>query len=208
MKKLLIIGAGGHGRVVADTAQVIGAWEAVCFLDDKYAGEQGVSLWPIVGASGVWSEYGKDEFAIFVALGDNKKRLLLFQEIRNAGYSQPSLIHPAATVSPRSLIGEGCILSAGVVVNVGASVADAVIINTGATIDHDCQIGKAVHISPGANLAGGVCVGEASWVGIGACVKQNISIGKHVIIGAGAAVVADIIAGQTVVGVPASPIVN
>ncbi|WP_336802185.1 acetyltransferase [Kaistia sp. MMO-174] len=199
--RLLLLGAGGHGRVVADIAEASG-WQDVSFLDDR---------WPQLAQNLAWSVIGKvDEgieslggAAAFVTIGDNRSRLRLLRRLMATGATIPVLVHPSAVVSRHAVLGAGSVVMPNAVVNAGAVIGDGVIVNTGATIDHDCRLADGVHVSPGAHLAGGVSVGEASWVGIGAAVRESIRIGAGVMIGAGAAVVSDIPDLQIATGVPA-----
>lgn len=202
MKRLAILGASGHGKVVADTAEICG-WQSVVFFDDA---------WPTKDRNGVWSVDGNtaallgrlsDFDAVLVAIGDNHIRLEKLVILRAASARLASLVHPAATVSRYATVEDGSVVFAGAVVNAYARIGLGCILNTGCSVDHDCTLLAAVHVSPGAHLAGGVQVGEASWIGIGACVRQSIRIGAGVMVGAGAVVVADVTDGVTVAGVPA-----
>ena len=194
MTSLLIIGAGGHGKVVADTALVSG-YSDIAFLDDA---------WPQKTRNGAWSVLGKPEILqtpTFCAVGNNNAREQLFSDfdLRNS----PVLIHPSAIISPSSKIGEGTLLVAGTIVNADTRIGRGVILNTASSVDHDCEIDCFAHISPGARLAGGVKVGKRSWIGIGAVVCEGIHIGDDVIVGAGSVVIQDIENGAKVCGVPA-----
>ncbi|MGE8359088.1 acetyltransferase [Pseudomonas sp.] len=202
MKRLAIVGASGHGKVVADTAERCG-WQHLSFFDDA---------WPTVTRNGEWLVEGdtaalldnlSDFDGVVVAIGSNEVRLTKLLELQTAGARIITLIHPHACVSRYALLGEGCVVFAGAVVNAYAKVGIGAIINTGSSVDHDCELASVVHISPGARLAGGVRVGEASWIGIGASVRQLVCIGHNTIVGAGAVVVADVPDGVTVAGVPA-----
>ena len=202
MKKLAILGASGHGKVVADTAECCG-WQSVEFFDDAWPGLQKNGVWPVVGDTAALMGRLADFDGVVVAIGNNRIRHAKLLELRAEGARLVTLVHPAATVSRYAVIGEGTVVFAGAVVNAGARIGTAAILNTSCSIDHDCLLGDAVHISPGARLAGGVQVGDLSWVGIGASVRQLISIGQRVVVGAGSAVVSDIPDDLTVAGVPA-----
>lgn len=203
MKRLAIIGASGHGKVVADCAELCG-WDEVVFFDDA---------WPQKLRNGAWLVSGDtqsllerlDEFdGVVVAIGNNSVREAKLNTLSALGAPLPILAHPAAVVSRYAVIGAGSVLFAGAVVNVDCRIGVGAIINTGATVDHDCVLGDAVHISPGAHLAGGGCVGDRSWLGIGSSVRQLVTIGCDVVVGAGAAVVSDVPDACVVTGVPAS----
>lgn len=197
---LVIIGAGGHGRVVADAARLAG-WRQIGFLDDREDVE--TDGHPRLGALADLGSLDAEWRSAIVALGDNQARLSLLATARKFGLETPAIVHPSAIVSSIVDMGDGVFVAAGAVVNVGASLGEAALINTGATVDHDCRIGAAVHLAPGVNLGGDVTVGERSFVGIGASVRNGVRIGRAVVVGAGAAVVDDIEDGVTAVGIPA-----
>ncbi|SEO25655.1 acetyltransferase [Pseudomonas sp. NFACC39-1] len=202
MNRLAILGASGHGKVVADTAESSG-WDSICFFDDAWPSVKQNGTWPVVGNTDhLISEIEKFS-GVVVAIGDNRVRQNKLQEFIRVNAKLVTLIHPAATVSRYAAIGAGSVIFAGVVVNAGARVGQGAILNTGCSIDHDCFLGDSIHISPGARLAGNVKLGDRSWIGIGACIRQQISIGSDVVVGAGAAVINDIAAHRVVVGVPA-----
>jgi sugar O-acyltransferase (sialic acid O-acetyltransferase NeuD family) len=199
---LLIIGAGGHGKVVADTALLLG-WNNIGFLDDRAATLQSPLGLPIVGTLADLAAQRPRYSSAIVAIGNATLRLELTDRCRNAGLEVISLMHPMAYISRFASIGAGCVAFAQSAVNADARIGAGCIVNTGATIDHDCVIGDGVHVCPGAHLAGAVNVGDRSWIGIAATVRQGISIGRDATVGAGAAVVADVADASTVVGVPA-----
>lgn len=206
MSTLLIIGAGGHGKVVAETAVAAQRWQEIVFLDDRYPSlRQCVGL-DVAGVLEHLGSYDKQNIDVLVAIGSNQRRLQLVEELVLSGYSLPTLAHPTAWVSPSAVLGPSAVVFAQAAVNAEAHCGKAVIVNTGATIEHDCQLGNGVHVAPGAHLGGGVRVGDLSWVGIGAAVKHLISIGRNVTVGAGAVVVHDLADEVTAVGVPAKPI--
>lgn len=207
MRSLAILGASGHGKVVADCATECG-WKSITFFDDR---------WPEIRTNGCWDVEGNtqslldslsDYDGVVVAIGHNEVRYEKLSMLSKLNAPLVSLIHPRAVVSRYVSIGVASVIFAGAVVNVDARIGDGVIVNTSASVDHDCVLGDCSHISPGANLAGAANVGDCAWVGIGASVRQGISIGANVIVGAGAAVVNDIEAGFTVVGVPAGPLLS
>lgn len=202
MKRLAILGASGHGKVVADTAECCG-WQAIEFFDDAWPELQVNAAWPVAGNTVSLMDRISDFDGVVVAIGNNQIRFAKILELRVAGACLVTLIHPSATVSRYASIGAGGVLFAGAVVNAYTSIGQGVILNTGCSIDHECVLGDAVHVSPGVRLAGDVKVGDFSWIGIGACVRHQIRIGQRVIVGVGAAVVSDIPNDVTVAGVPA-----
>jgi sugar O-acyltransferase (sialic acid O-acetyltransferase NeuD family) len=205
MKPLLIIGASGHGRVVADTALTTGAWDAVRFVDDNTAITE-VLGFAVVGTGADLEKLARSYSAVAVAIGNPEVRLRFLDRCAAIGFELPKLVHPSAVVSRFASIGAGTVVFAQSAINAGASVGRGCIINTGATVDHDCVLEDGVHVSPGAHVAGEVHVGARSWIGIGASVKQCLHLGSDVIVGAGAAVISNIESKATVVGVPARAI--
>lgn len=199
---LAVLGASGHGKVIADAAEQLG-WQNVTFFDDA---------WPGVGANGPWSVQGDTEAllarlsdfeGVVVGIGNNRIREEKHSELARAGANLVPIVHPAAVVSPHASIGVGTVVFANAVVNPCAVVGAGVIVNTGAVVEHDCVIGDFSHISPNAVLAGGVKLGQKVWVGACASVKQLTSIGQASIVGMGAVVIKDVESGVTAMGNPA-----
>lgn len=204
LRSLAIVGAGGHGRVVADCATAAG-WQQVSFYDDSYPNIHKSGKWSVIGNCSQLMGNMQAHDGVIVAFGDGMARLKRHRALCEAGATLISVIHPRAWVSQTASIGSGVLVGPCAVVNTSAMIGDAVIINTSASVDHDCVIGDGVHIAPGVHMSGNVRVGELSWIGVGAAVKQGISIGAQAMIGAGAVVVSDIPAGVTAVGCPAKP---
>lgn len=200
MRKLLIIGAGGHGKVVADTAREIGSWAVIAFLDDYQEGR--ILEWPVLGRSELVSELNNEFTDLAVAFGDNRKRLELLHYYAELGYNLPAIIHPTAFISKSASIGAGTVAFAQTAVNAGTKMGLGCIINTGATVDHDCLLADAVHLSPGVHLGGEVRIGRNSWLGVGASVINRVTIGENVIIGAGSVIIEQAQDNVTVVGNP------
>jgi sugar O-acyltransferase (sialic acid O-acetyltransferase NeuD family) len=203
MSKLLIIGAGGHGKVVAEAAMSMKQWEAVAFLDDRYRELDGSLPWPVIGNLELDVKNNKEYTDFVVAIGEGNKRLELLDRYISQGFNAPVLIQSGAWVSPSARLAAGSVVLAQAAVNASAQISRGCIINTAATVDHDCRIGCGVHICPGAHLGGEVIVGNLSWIGIGANVIQQIKIGKGVTIGAGSVVLSDVKDNLTVAGTPA-----
>lgn len=202
MKTLAILGASGHGKVVADLALTCG-FEKVEFFDDRSPQLDKLEHWEVVGDTCSLLSSASKYSGVIVAIGHNETRCEKQRQLENAGATMATLIHPTATISQFSEIGEGSVLMAGAVVNAFSKIGKCNIINTSATVDHDCHLGDAVHVSPGANLAGTVSIGDCTWIGIGACVIQSISIGSNVIVGAGSTVIDSLKDKSSVVGSPA-----
>jgi sugar O-acyltransferase (sialic acid O-acetyltransferase NeuD family) len=205
MKRLAILGASGHGKVVADTAECCG-WQAIEFFDDAWPQVSAIGGWPVAGNTGDLLKRIGEFDGVLVAIGNNSVRRRKTDELKASGAKLPVLMHPASIISQYAQIGAGTVVFASAVVNAYAIIGEGAILNTGCSIDHDCFLGAYVHVSPGARLAGAVNVGEGSWIGIGACVRQVLSIGSNVMVGAGAAVINDISDNMTVAGVPAREI--
>lgn len=203
MSNLLVIGAGGHGRVIADAAEAMGQWQHIAFADDNKTTGMMVGRWEVVGTTENLNQLlDKYDFAV-VGVGAGQARLNIQDKLAGAGFRIATIIHPGAIMAKGVQVGEGSVIFAGAVVNIGTIIERACIINTNATVDHDCHLSDAVHVCPGVQLAGEVKVGKFSWVGIGSSVIQQIVIGENVVIGAGAAVINAVESNVTVVGIPA-----
>ncbi|MEC7351695.1 MAG: acetyltransferase [Planctomycetota bacterium] len=205
MSRLLVLGAGGNGRVVADIASIIGDWHHIAFLDDHPGDSRVCDQWEVLGPCAELRQHAPDFDAAVVAFGDNALRERWFDTVLECDLEPATIVAPTASVSPRCLLGPGTIVMPQAVVNVGSITGRCCLVNTASTIDHDCCLGDAVHVSPGANLGGGVRVGDRTWIGIGASVNHEVTIGKDVVVGGGAAVVADLPDACCAVGVPARP---
>lgn len=198
MKELVIIGASGHGKVVADIAKKNG-YNKIFFLDDNSNIDE-CDGYKVVGKTSDFLNYNCD---IFVAIGNSKIRQLIYTQIENANKNIVSLIHPAAVIADTVKIGTGSVVMAGAVINSATSIGKGCIVNTCASIDHDNTIGDFVHVSVGSHLAGTVSIGNSTWIGVGATVSNNTSICENCMIGAGAVVVKNIDEEGTYIGVPA-----
>lgn len=199
--RLLILGASGHGRVVADIASRLNRYEQIAFLDDD-EGKTSALDHPVLGTVATVDRY-LEEFDVFVAVGDNQVRQRLQLGLQARSASLATLVHPSAVLGSQVSLGAGTAVMAGAVINCGSVVGRGCIINTSASLDHDNVLEDFVHISPGAHLAGTVHVGEGTWIGIGACVINNLRLAGGCRIGAGAVVISDIVERGTYVGIPA-----
>lgn len=198
MKQLVIIGASGHGKVVADIAKKNG-YEQIVFLDDNDSLSQ-CGAYVVAGKCSKYADYDCD---MIVAIGNPIIREKFLNELAQKGKSVPVLVHPNASIAENVEIGKGTVIAAGAVVNPGAVIGKGCIINTCASVDHDCSVADYVHISVGAHVAGSVTIGERTWVGAGATVSNNVNICADCMIGAGAVVVKEICEKGTYIGVPA-----
>lgn len=193
--RLIIIGASGHGKVVADIAKLCGYTEIV-FLDNNPEIKECVG-YPMLGADSMTAEI---EGEIFIAVGNSEIRQRLMD--RDDGRVFPTLIHPSAVVAEGTLIEAGSAVMAGTVINPGVRIGKGCIVNTSSSIDHDCVLGDYCHVSVGAHLSGMVVVGNHVWIGTGVTVSNNVNICSDVIIGAGAVVINDIEESGTYIGIP------
>lgn len=200
---VLIVGAGGHGRVVLDILRAAGKHRVVGFLDaDPALAGTKVHDVEVLGAMNVLPKLRGKAKAAIVAVGDNLSRGQLAGKLRESGLELISAIHPSAVVSPTSKVGVNVVIAAGAIVSADAHIRDSAILNTGCIVDHECVVGAAAHICPAAALAGRVNIGEYAFVGLGARVIQCLTIGARATIGAGAVIIRDVPDGATVVGVP------
>lgn len=202
MRTLAILGASGHGKVIADAALCSG-WTNIIFFDDAWPKVTQFGSWPVIGTTKKLLNECEQFEAAIIGIGDNAIRYAKGAVLREAKISVATIIHPRAVISSSARVGQGSVVFAGAVINPDGVIGEHCIVNTNATVEHDCTLGDAVHISPGANLAGQVCVGELTWVGLGANVRQCITLGRGVKIGAGAVVVKDVPDLCTAIGVPA-----
>ena len=177
MGDLLIIGAGGHGRVVAETAELMGTWENIMFLDDRIDVDM-VMGHRIIGKLNEYERFvHKCEYAV-VCIGDNEKRLDLIEKILKAGYKVPVIIHPKASVSRYSDIGEGSVILAGAVINTNVSIGRGCIININSCVDHDSTVYDGVHVCSGAVVRSMCRIGRLSYIGARGCVRSGSQLGE------------------------------
>jgi UDP-N-acetylbacillosamine N-acetyltransferase len=202
-RRLLIIGAGGHGKVAADCAEVTGEYDSIAFLDALYPDECLIGDWPILEKPENAFIFNNVDTDFFVAIGNNLIREKVLNELLQDNLNIVSLVHPKSTVSRHTTISHGVLVCANATINPMVKVGAGCIINTAASIDHDCVIGDYAHICVGARLAGNVAVGNKSFVGINSCAIQGVTIGKNCILGAGATLISDLFDNTTAVGTPA-----
>lgn len=201
---LLVYGAGGHGKVVADVAAEAG-YDVRGFIDDAAARSPGIWGLPVLSLDDALRE-GPAGASVGLGIGDNAARERCAARLAQAGLPVVTLVHPRASVARSARLGEGSVVMAGAAVNPDAVLGPGCIVNTGAVVEHDCRLGPYVHLSPNAALGGGVSIGARSHLGLGAVVLPGRTLGTDVRIGAGAAVITDVVDGVTAVGVPARPL--
>ncbi|PMG74828.1 acetyltransferase [Shewanella sp. 10N.286.51.B7] len=206
-KQLAIVGASGHGKVIADLAEQLGF--IVKFYDDAYPEKTYIEHWTIHGTCAdlitLKNQSPTCSNNVVVAIGNNEIRQQKIQLLQQSSFNLITLIHPTAVISKYAVIAQGSVVFAGAIINAFANIGVGCIVNTSAIIEHDCAIGDFTHICPNTALAGGVVVGSKSWVGIGTQIKQLIVIGDNCMIGAGSTVVKNLPNNVTAFGSPAVP---
>ncbi|PCI02485.1 MAG: carbonic anhydrase [Hyphomicrobiales bacterium] len=202
-ERLLVIGGGGHGRVVAEAAHLSAQFSQIVVVD-PYA----IDSWTLPFCKCVAAEAAIDadpqSWDFVSAVGGASLRKRLFDEYSAKGFTPARVMHPRAIVSPSAYLGRGVVVLAGAVVATLASIEDGVIVNHNAVVEHDCKVGQFAHLAPGSILAGGACLEDKVFLGAAASVRHGVRVGADIVIGNGAAVVADIFQQGVYVGTPAS----
>lgn len=204
--KLVIWGAGGHGRVVADAVACGGQFELAGWLDDMHperAGELFEGAPILGGKEQLHRILAEGTSWLVVAVGQCSARARLAEVAVRAGMRLATVVHPAATVARTAHLGPGTFVAAGAVIAPSAKLGSSVLVNHGATVDHDCELADGVHVCPGAHLAGNVRIGARAWIGIGTSIVERVSVGADTMVGAGSVVVRDLPAGVVAYGCPA-----
>lgn len=198
--KIVLLGSGGHAKVIASIVAQLG-WQLVGCLDPhKSVGESWGQV-SILGPNEHVDALPVDVHAV-VAIGDNQIRANLFHWVQSRGRSIATVVHPRAIIDPSVTIGAGTVIMPGAIVNVDSTIGENCILNTGCTVDHDCRLGDHTHLCPGTHLAGGVTIGNSTMLGTGTNVIPGRTVGNYVIIGGGSLVNRDIPDGATAFGVP------
>jgi sugar O-acyltransferase (sialic acid O-acetyltransferase NeuD family) len=204
--KILLIGAGGHCRVVLDLLLQSKEYRVAGLVDVKAGVGQNVLGIPVIGTDQdlpkLFKKGIKHCFIAVGSVGDPAVRIKLAVLARKTGFLFPNLIHPTAVMSSRVRLGQGNYIAPGVIINAGADIGDHCIINTGVILDHDCKLGDFVHVAPGSVLSGGVIIGNNSHIGTGATVVQEVKIGANTVIGVGSVVTKNIPSGVIAYGSP------
>ena len=205
-KRIVLIGGGGHCKVVISILKKLDNFEITGIVDNYKVGAL-ISGIKVIGTDDdLKNIYKSGVHYALVTVGsikDNTRRYKLFNMARKIGYNFPVIISPEAVVDKSVRVDEGTVIMPGCIINIDSSIGKNCIINTGAIIEHDCKIGDHCHIAPGVHISGEVNIGELSFVGIGATIIQGIKIGKNVTIGAGSVVIKDIPNNVIAVGNPA-----
>lgn len=202
MKQTVILGGGGHAKVVIEVLRQAALFEPVACVDSQGSGDiLGV---PIVGDDARLPELLNSGINhAFVAIGSNRLRAKLMDKLREFGFQIVTVISPHAIVSPSAMIGEGVVIMPGAHVGTEARIESGTILNSNSNVDHDCVIGANCHLAPGSTLAGGVIVGAETFIATGVSVIPYIRIGSRAVVGAGSVVIRDVPDGVTTFGVPA-----
>ncbi|MBK9137237.1 MAG: acetyltransferase [Verrucomicrobia bacterium] len=197
---LIVFGAGGHGKVVVEAALLSG-WQVGWVVDDSPRRSEVLGI--AVSRHDLSGRVVEGGTRFIVAVGDNRSRARIFDELIRKGLESVVVTHPAAIVSAHAQLGGGTFVGAGAVVMAGTRMGKDVIVNTAASVDHDCEIGDHVHICPGVRLAGEAKIGSFAMIGTGAVVLPRVRVGQHCVVGAGAVVTRDLPEYSVSVGVPA-----
>lgn len=195
--KILFLGAGGHGLVLADIAKKIG-YKEIKFLDDQ---ANKYFTYEIIGRLNDFSKY-QESYDLFVSIGNNKVREKITKRLKQKNCHQVNLIHPSSVLSESVSIAEGICIMPNVVINAQSQIGTGCILNTSSSIDHEAVIKDFVHISPGCHLSGQVTIGERCWLGTGCNIINNITICDNCIIGAGATIIKNIDTSGTYISMP------
>ncbi len=202
---VIIVGAGGHGKVVLDILRAAGKDKPIGFVDaDASLVGTNIGGLPVLGLPNILPRLRQQKArGAIIAIGDNRTRLEYAGVLKEQGFELINAIHPTASIAPTATLGVNVVISAQATVCTEVTLGDSVIVNTAAVVDHECLVAPGVHVCPGAHLAGRVRVGEGSFIGLGANIIQCLTIGEFATIGAGAVVIVDVPDHATVVGVPA-----
>lgn len=194
-KPFVILGAGGHSRVLKDCLELLGRNVIDVCEDDHY----------------VLKHYLPGKVELVMGIGsvrDTDLRRDIYKKFKNKGYSFACVIHPSANIGSRVQLGEGVQVMAGAIIQIGSRIGNNVLINTNAVLDHDCDIGDHAHIAPGATISGGVTIGSESHIGTGSAIIQGVRLGARCLVGAGSAVIKNFPEGSILLGCPAKNFKN
>lgn len=201
-KDLIIIGSGGHSRVIIDAAESIG-FNIIGIIDINFQGiKENILNYPVLGDLTVLNKFDSNTTALFIAIGDGIQRLEQYSSAKKNGYFIPTIIHPSTIMSKHFNIGEGVFINAGVIINADVQIGDNSIINTGTILDHEVKLGVNSHIGPGCKISGRVHIGNNTFIGTGTSIIDKIHVGDNVIIGAGSVIIRNVENNTKVAGVP------
>lgn len=203
MSSVVVIGAGGHAKVIVDMLLDNGETVVACVSHAATPRYRDIEV--LVGDESLAALRANGVDRAVVAIGANALRQRLAADAVALGFALPIVVSRSAQISPTASIGEGVVIMPNVVINSDAVIGRLAIVNTGATVDHDCVVGEAAHVAPGVHFSGGVKLGTRSIVGVGSSARPLVSIGDDVVVGAGSVLINDIADGVTAYGVPARP---
>ena len=187
MKRLLIVGAGGHGRAVAEVVLAGGGFQLSGFVDDAAAQVRQVWQWPVLGSTAELLHCREHAEAAIVAIGNNALREALQDRLCAAGFEIATVVHPQAMVSPRASLGAGCAVMAGAIVGTEARLGQGVIVNAGAVVDHHCQVDSFGHLGVKAAMAGGSVLGRGAWMQAGSVLGYGVRVAPGIVLAPGTA---------------------
>jgi len=201
---IVIIGAGGHAKVIIEIFQAAGDFDIAGLIDRNPISSSVLGV-PIIGTdSDLLRLRKKGVNQAFVGIGDNARRTRIGYHLRQIGYDIVNAVSPSAVVSSSATIGRGVAIMAGVVINAESQIGDFAIINTRSSIDHDCRLGEGTHVAPGCTIAGNVTIGRLTCIGAGSTIIPGVTVGEEALVGAGSCVIRDVANAARVWGVPAS----
>lgn len=186
--RLLIVGAGGHGRSIAEAARMSGRYELAGFVDDSLAPSSQVMGVPVLGPGGLLAEYRDQANMAVAAIGNNRVREAFHARLYAAGFALATIVHPGAIVSPSATIAPGCAIMAGAIVGTEAWLGEGAIVNCGAVVDHHCRVEDFGHLGVNACMAGGSVLGRGAWMQAGAVLGYGVRIGAGLVLEPGQAV--------------------
>ena len=207
MQEIIIIGGGGHAKVLIELIRLLGQYRITGVLDSQLKTRSTLDGIIVLGGDDLLHELNKkgiENACIGVgSIRDNSKRKMLYEKVKQIGFLVPCLVHPKSMLSEMTEIADGVQVMAGAIIQTNSSIGENTIINTGAIIEHDCKVGNHIQVCPGAVISGGCSIDDGAFIGAGATLIQGVRIGKNAVIAAGSVVLHDVAEGITVKGVPA-----
>jgi len=207
VQEIVLIGGGGHAKVLIEIIKLLKQYKIIGILDSQIAIGTYISGIAVLGKddlmSNLYTNRVKNACIAVGSIKDNSKRKNLYEKVKQFGFQVPSLLHPYSIISKDTIISEGVQVTAGAIIQKGSTIGSNSIINTGAIIEHDCVIGKHVHVCPGVVISGDCVIGDSAFIGAGSVVIQGLKIGENSIVGAGAVVNSNVAGSNRVMGIPA-----